>query len=100
MNHELEMLKFVVFTFICESYDMKPTVDRSTGLYLQQEDLSSLGKVILALACNSIIGIQRDRLQTSMEIVNRNYSADLRHFLMSVYDYCVNELFTSYIGLL
>ncbi|KAK2168696.1 hypothetical protein LSH36_15g19075 [Paralvinella palmiformis] len=50
--------------------------------HYQQEDLSSLGKVILALACNSIIGIQRDRLQTSMEIVNRNYSADLRHFLM------------------
>ncbi len=50
----------------------------------QQEDLVSLGKVLLALSCNSIIGIERDRLQTSMEIVARNYSSDLKNLIMLV----------------
>ena len=53
--------------------------------FLQQEDLISLGKVVLALACNSVMAIQRDNLQTSMELVARNYSADLKNLILSVY---------------
>ncbi|XP_060556604.1 PAN2-PAN3 deadenylation complex subunit pan3-like isoform X2 [Ruditapes philippinarum] len=47
-----------------------------------QEDLISLGKVVLALACNSVMAIQRDNLQTSMELVARNYSADLKNLIL------------------
>ena len=51
-------------------------------LFFQQEDLVSLGKVVLALACNSVIGIQREHIQTSMELVARNYSADLKNLIL------------------
>ena len=53
-------------------------------LYFQQEDLVFLGKVVLALACNSIMAIQRDSFTNSMELVARNYSADLKNFFVSV----------------
>ncbi|KAL3878580.1 hypothetical protein ACJMK2_030916 [Sinanodonta woodiana] len=50
--------------------------------HYQQEDLISLGKVVLALACNNVLAIQRDNLQTSMELVARNYSADLKNLIL------------------
>ncbi|ELT95021.1 hypothetical protein CAPTEDRAFT_144629, partial [Capitella teleta] len=49
--------------------------------HYQQEDLVSLGKTILALACNSIIGIQKEHMQTSLDVVARNYSPDLKNLL-------------------
>jgi len=48
----------------------------------QQEDLVSLGKIVLALSCNSFIAIQRENLQQSMELVTSNYSNDLRNLIM------------------
>lgn len=48
----------------------------------QQEDLVSLGKIVLALSCNSFIAIQRENLQQSMELVTTNYSNDLRNLIM------------------
>ena len=42
----------------------------------------SLGRVVLALACNSLIGIQREHMQTSIELVSRNYSADLKNLIL------------------
>merc|ERR1712226_1006015 len=48
----------------------------------RQEDLISLGKIVLALACNSYLAIQRENLQTSMEIVSTTYSSDLRNLIM------------------
>lgn len=51
----------------------------------QQEDLVFLGKVVLALACNNIMAIQRDNISNSMELVARNYSADLKNFFVSVF---------------
>ena len=48
----------------------------------QQEDLVALGKVVLALACNSVVGIQQEHLRTSMELVTRNYSADLKNLIL------------------
>ena len=53
--------------------------------YVQQEDLLALGKLILALACNSMLALQRDNVPTSMDIINKNYSADLRNLIVSVY---------------
>ncbi|XP_052226138.1 PAN2-PAN3 deadenylation complex subunit Pan3-like isoform X2 [Dreissena polymorpha] len=50
--------------------------------HYQQEDLISLGKVVLALACNSVMAIQRDNMQASMELVARNYSADLKNLIL------------------
>ena len=52
---------------------------------MQQEDLVYLGKVVLALACNTVMAIQRDNFQNSMELIARSYSADLKNFFLSVY---------------
>ncbi|KAM9712757.1 PAN2-PAN3 deadenylation complex subunit PAN3 isoform 1-T1 [Menidia menidia] len=48
----------------------------------QQADLVSLGKVVLALACNSLVGIQRENLQKAMELVSINYSSDLKNLIL------------------
>jgi len=50
--------------------------------HYQQEDLIALGKIVLALACNSFLAIQRGNLQTSMEIVTSTYSSDMRNLIM------------------
>ncbi|CAB4059487.1 PAN3 [Lepeophtheirus salmonis] len=50
--------------------------------HYQQEDLISLGKIILALACNSFLAIQRENLQSSMELVTSTYSSDMRSIIM------------------
>ena len=51
---------------------------------VQQADLISLGKVVLALACNSLAGIQRENLQKAMELVSINYSSDLKNLILWV----------------
>ncbi|XP_063596077.1 PAN2-PAN3 deadenylation complex subunit pan3-like [Penaeus indicus] len=43
----------------------------------QQEDLVNLGKLMVALACNSILALQRDNIQAALELINRSYSRDL-----------------------
>jgi len=48
----------------------------------QQEDLVSLGRIVLALSCNSFVAIQRENLAQSMELVTSNYSSDLRNLIM------------------
>uniref|UniRef100_A0A8C1VP39 Poly(A) specific ribonuclease subunit PAN3 n=1 Tax=Cyprinus carpio TaxID=7962 RepID=A0A8C1VP39_CYPCA len=48
----------------------------------QQADLISLGKVVLALACNSLAGIKRENLQKAMELVSINYSSDLKNLIL------------------
>ncbi|XP_077480481.1 PAN2-PAN3 deadenylation complex subunit PAN3 [Stigmatopora argus] len=48
----------------------------------QQADLVLLGKVVLALACNSPAGIQRENLQKAMELVSINYSSDLKNLIL------------------
>ncbi|KAK3100528.1 hypothetical protein FSP39_021365 [Pinctada imbricata] len=50
--------------------------------HYQQEDLVYLGKVVLALACNTVMAIQRDNFQNSMELIARSYSADLKNFFL------------------
>lgn len=50
--------------------------------HYQQEDLTSLGKLMLALACKSLQSIQRERIQASIDMISRIYSADLRHLII------------------
>lgn len=47
----------------------------------QQEDLTSLGKLILALACRSVTSVQEEHIQSHINSVARNYSSDLRNLL-------------------
>lgn len=42
----------------------------------------SLGKLILALACNSLLAIQHDNLPTSLELISRTYTSDLRNLIV------------------
>ncbi|XP_022237229.1 PAB-dependent poly(A)-specific ribonuclease subunit PAN3-like isoform X2 [Limulus polyphemus] len=64
------------------SYDASQVNPKDLIHHFQQEDLLAFGKVVLALACNSLVAVQRENLQASMELVSRNYSADLRNLLM------------------
>ncbi|CAG7726412.1 unnamed protein product [Allacma fusca] len=50
--------------------------------FYQQEDLLALGKLILALACNSLLAVQRENLSTSLELISRTYSSDLRNLVV------------------
>jgi hypothetical protein len=34
------------------------------------------------LACNSIVGAQKEHLQTSLDIVQRSYSHDLKNLIL------------------
>ncbi|CAF1633020.1 unnamed protein product [Adineta ricciae] len=47
-----------------------------------QNDLQDFGRLILMLACNSIVGAQKEHLQTSLEIVQRNYTSDLKNLIL------------------
>lgn len=47
-----------------------------------QEDLTSLGKLVLALACRCLHSVQEDRIQSSITLVSRNYSSDLRNLVL------------------
>jgi PAB-dependent poly(A)-specific ribonuclease subunit 3 len=52
---------------------------------MQQDDLAALGKLILALACNTLLALQsRESMQASMDVVTRNYSLDLRNLIAYV----------------
>jgi hypothetical protein len=37
---------------------------------------------VLALACNSLVAVQKEHINTSVEIISRNYSADLRNLIL------------------
>lgn len=64
------------------AYDAALPNSKALVPHYQQEDLMSLGKLVLALACNTMVAIQRENLQQSMELVARNYSADLRNLIL------------------
>lgn len=46
--------------------------------------MHSLGKLLLALACRSLMAVQRESIQTSVELVARTYSTDLRNLIVSL----------------
>lgn len=64
------------------TYDPNSSNPMAAMTVYQQEDLVSLGRIVLALSCNSFIAIQRENLQQSMELVTTNYSNDLRNLIM------------------
>jgi len=64
------------------TYDPNSNNPMQAMAVYQQEDLVSLGKIVLALACNSFIAIQRENCAQSLELVTSNYSSDLRNLIM------------------
>ncbi|KAL1517974.1 hypothetical protein ABEB36_001667 [Hypothenemus hampei] len=50
--------------------------------HYQQEDLTALGKLVLALACKSTVAVQRENISTALDIVSRTYTVDLRNLIM------------------
>ncbi|XP_060519443.1 PAN2-PAN3 deadenylation complex subunit Pan3 [Cylas formicarius] len=50
--------------------------------HYQQEDLTALGKLVLALACKSTMAVQRENISTALDIVSRSYTLDLRNLIM------------------
>lgn len=50
--------------------------------HYQQEDLVALGKLVLALACRSLIAVHRDNMSASIELITRSYSTDLRNLIL------------------
>ncbi|EEB18867.1 conserved hypothetical protein [Pediculus humanus corporis] len=50
--------------------------------HYQQEDLTALGKLVLALSCKSLLAVQRENIQTSLDLVGRTYSSDLKNLIV------------------
>lgn len=67
-----------------------PTIDQnSIQSYIhhwQQEDLTGLGRIVLALACNSALAVQSKNFSQAMEIVSRNYSVDLKNLIVYLFE--------------
>jgi len=42
----------------------------------------ALGKLVLALACRSLIAVHRDNMSASIELITRSYSTDLRNLIL------------------
>ncbi|XP_011183703.1 PAN2-PAN3 deadenylation complex subunit PAN3 isoform X2 [Zeugodacus cucurbitae] len=51
----------------------------------QQDDLTALGRLVLALACRCLQSVQRENVQNSIEMVSRHYSTDLRNFIVYLF---------------
>ncbi|UYV83720.1 PAN3 [Cordylochernes scorpioides] len=74
------------------NFDVNQANPKAVVLHYQQEDLIMFGKVVLALACNSLAAIQRSNHPLSMELISRNYSADLKNLIMWVDGHlCTNQ---------
>ncbi|XP_058835746.1 PAN2-PAN3 deadenylation complex subunit PAN3 isoform X1 [Topomyia yanbarensis] len=64
------------------TYDPNQPNPLSVVSHHQQDDLTALGKLILALACRSLQSVQRDQIQNSIELISRHYSSDLRNIIL------------------
>lgn len=64
------------------TYDGSSSNPLSLIPHYQQEDLIALGKLVLALACRSLLAVHRDNMQASLELVARSYSTDLRNLIL------------------
>lgn len=51
-------------------------------LHGQQEDLMGLGRIVLALACNTALALQQQNMAHALEFVQRNYSPDLKNLIL------------------
>jgi PAB-dependent poly(A)-specific ribonuclease subunit 3 len=61
-------------------------------MHVQQEDLVNFGRLILLLASNSLMALQRDQFQASMDGISRNYSSDVKNLVLSVVDLLIHCL--------
>ncbi|XP_035225557.1 PAN2-PAN3 deadenylation complex subunit pan3-like isoform X3 [Stegodyphus dumicola] len=64
------------------TYDPNQHNPKQVTAHFQQEDLMAFGKIVLALACNTLNAVKRNNLTSSLELVSRNYSADLRNLIL------------------
>lgn len=46
-----------------------------------QDDLTALGKLIIALACRCLQSVTRDQIQHSIDLISRHYSSDLKNLI-------------------
>jgi PAB-dependent poly(A)-specific ribonuclease subunit 3 len=46
-----------------------------------QDDLTALGKLIVALACRCLQSVHRDQIQISIDLISRHYSSDLKNLI-------------------
>ena len=54
----------------------------------QQEDLIGLGRIVVALACNSLAAAVRENLASSIAYIAQNYSQDLKN-LVTFVEFCL-----------
>lgn len=59
-------------------------MDDGACVRVQQEDLVNFGRLILLLASNSLMALQRDQFQPTIDFISRNYSSDVKNLLLSV----------------
>lgn len=63
-----------------------PNMDQATMMnyiqHWQQEDLIGLGRIVLALACNTAYALRHSNMQQALELVHSNYSSDLKNLIM------------------
>ncbi|XP_054717991.1 LOW QUALITY PROTEIN: PAN2-PAN3 deadenylation complex subunit pan3-like [Uloborus diversus] len=64
------------------TYDPNQHNTKQVAAHFQQEDLMAFGKIVLALACNTLNAVKRSNMTGSLELVSRNYSADLRNLIL------------------
>ncbi|PRD24883.1 UNVERIFIED_CONTAM: pan3 [Trichonephila clavipes] len=64
------------------TYDPNQHNPKQVASHFQQEDLMAFGKIVLALACNTLTAVKRNNMTSSLELVSRNYSADLRNLIL------------------
>ncbi|XP_026471412.1 PAN2-PAN3 deadenylation complex subunit PAN3-like isoform X2 [Ctenocephalides felis] len=64
------------------SFDASNTNNMALINHYQQDDLTALGKLVLALARGSLSAVQVDQIQNSVEIISRIYSNDLRNLII------------------
>uniref|UniRef100_A0A1B6IQW3 PAN2-PAN3 deadenylation complex subunit PAN3 n=2 Tax=Homalodisca liturata TaxID=320908 RepID=A0A1B6IQW3_9HEMI len=64
------------------TFDVNTANNHAVIAHHQQEDMTALGKLLLALACRSLMAVQRENISTSMELMSRTYSQDWRHLIM------------------
>ena len=56
----------------------------------QQDDLTALGRIILALSCNNLLSVRGD-MQSAIDVVQRNYSPDLKNLIQWVNYWCTKR---------
>ncbi|GIY40905.1 PAN2-PAN3 deadenylation complex subunit pan3 [Caerostris darwini] len=64
------------------TYDPSQHNSKQLVSHFQQEDLMAFGKIVLALACNNLNAVKRNSMNGPLELVSRNYSADLRNLIL------------------